>query len=263
MDPTQSPAAANMVVDSLNQIVGLFQSGMLTEEEFASAKTTVLELASPRNSSPSRQDSAEAAPVVASGPSGLRPSREPELEPEPEPELAPRQTKLCTPAKPAILVRAAAEQVAEEGVPEALSSSVERAPIILDGHDYAEILDELEEDDLLIAAREEHCAVPPRCADSGEDYTLVLRSALKEHFRSLRELFAAVDADGSGGLDKEELADICSRLGIAMSADEVAAALTEMDTDGDGTADFREFSAWYKRVRAPAGYVEASATGLT
>ena len=66
MDQTRSPGAANMVVDSLNQIVGLFQSGFLTEEEFVSAKTTILELASPRNSSPSREDSAEVAPVVAS-----------------------------------------------------------------------------------------------------------------------------------------------------------------------------------------------------
>ena len=45
--------------------------------------------------------------------------------------------------------KAAAEQVAEEGVPEAPSSSAERAPIILDGHDYAEILDELEDEDAL------------------------------------------------------------------------------------------------------------------
>lgn len=48
-----------------------------------------------------------------------------------------------------------------------------------------------------------------------------------------------------------------------MSADEVAAALTEMDTDGDGTADFREFSAWYKQATAQkaAGNAEASDTG--
>jgi Ca2+-binding EF-hand superfamily protein len=141
----------------------------------------------------------------------------------------------------------------EEGVPSAAAARassargiIEKAagPIVLDGHDYAEILDELEGEDLLICAREEHCAVPP------DSPPAAVRSALKAHFHGLGELFAAVDADGSGGLDGEELADICSRLGITMSADEVAAALKEMDTDGDGTADFREFNAWYKRVRS-------------
>ena len=61
------------------------------------------------------------------------------------------------------------------------------------------------------------------------------------------ELFNAVDEDGSGALDGDELANLCNRLGIAMSADDIAAALEEMDGDGDGTADFAEFAHWYKQ----------------
>ena len=48
-------------------------------------------------------------------------------------------------------------------------------------------------------------------------------------------------------MDTEELGKLCGRLGIAMSPEEVATALKDMDTDGDGTADFAEFAHWYKQ----------------
>ena len=162
---------------------------------------------------------------------------EPEPEPEPEPSLLQR-------------MKAASEahQELEDEEHESLPEGEPDGPIMLDGHDYAEMLDEMEEEDLLACAEEEHCSLPPRQADG--DYTAALRSVLKTHFRGVRELFSAVDADGSGGLDTDELGNLCDRLGITMSADEVATALKEMDTDGDGTADFQEFAAWFKKVRS-------------
>ena len=193
MEPSQT---ADLLV-----LAELFQSGMLTEAEFAAAKAKMLGLGTPPRAAVPPLQSAKV-----------------KLEPEP-------QSKSAT-------------QKGERGP----KSSID-GPIVLDGHDYANILDELEGEDLLVCAREEHCAVPPGSPPAA------VRSALKAHFQGLRELFAMVDADGSGGLDGEELGDLCSRLGIAMSADEVALALKEMDTDGDGTVDFREFNEWYKRVR--------------
>ena len=69
-----------------------------------------------------------------------------------------------------------------EGTPPSLpSQAAADGPIMIDGHDYAEMLDEMEEEDLLSCAEEEHCAVPARPEEG--DYVSVLRSALKAHFR--------------------------------------------------------------------------------
>ena len=67
MDHHQQPAAAanlSTLAASLTQIAGLFQSGMLTEAEFAAAKSTVLGLVTtpPRGASAA---AAAAAPVLA------------------------------------------------------------------------------------------------------------------------------------------------------------------------------------------------------
>ena len=37
---------------------------------------------------------------------------------------------------------------------------------------------------------------------------------------------------------------------LHVAPDEVETALKEMRTDGDGTAEFQEFDAWFKRVHA-------------
>lgn len=66
-----------------------------------------------------------------------------------------------------------------------------------------------------------------------------------------RRMFAMVDADGSGALDKGEVAVLCAELGLGeLSASELDAAMFEMDDDRSGTVNFGEFLQWWKRRQA-------------
>ena len=60
-----------------------------------------------------------------------------------------------------------------------------------------------------------------------------------------KELFNALDEDGSGTLDSLELGQLCQRLGIAMGQDDLAAAMEDMDQDGNGEVEYAEFEMWY------------------
>eukprot|EP01051_Picozoa_sp_SAG22_P003556 SAG22_NODE_175_length_16235_cov_67.112729_10_plen_185_part_00 len=68
-----------------------------------------------------------------------------------------------------------------------------------------------------------------------------------------RAVFERVDADGSGLVDRDEIAEIGENLGLGWGANaEAAAVLAEMDGDGDGEIDFDEFFGWLQ-VRACGG----------
>ncbi len=60
--------------------------------------------------------------------------------------------------------------------------------------------------------------------------------------------FKAVDADGSGLLDKNEVAQLAASAGKHLSAIELDAAMAEMDEDNSGEVSFDEFAQWYKRM---------------
>lgn len=60
-------------------------------------------------------------------------------------------------------------------------------------------------------------------------------------------LFQEADADGSGGLDHEEVATLARNLGRPLSEQELNEAMEEMDEDGGGTVDFDEFFHWYEK----------------
>ncbi len=60
-----------------------------------------------------------------------------------------------------------------------------------------------------------------------------------------KELFNALDEDGSGTLNSLELSQLCQRLGIAMGQDDIAAAMDDMDQDGNGEIEYTEFEMWY------------------
>jgi len=61
----------------------------------------------------------------------------------------------------------------------------------------------------------------------------------------VRVAFDKYDADGSGAIDKEELALLSKELGNELTDEELEKALKDLDLNGDGVIDFKEFSRWY------------------
>jgi hypothetical protein len=60
--------------------------------------------------------------------------------------------------------------------------------------------------------------------------------------------FRETDADGSGYLDRDEVARLYQRArGEKLSKSQLTAAMQEMDSDGSGEVDLSEFSEWWRR----------------
>lgn len=57
----------------------------------------------------------------------------------------------------------------------------------------------------------------------------------------LKRLFDMFDRDGNGYITAAELAHSMSKLGHALTAEELTGMIKEADTDGDGCIDFEEF----------------------
>jgi hypothetical protein len=66
-------------------------------------------------------------------------------------------------------------------------------------------------------------------------------------------LFCEADADGSGGLDRDEVKTLARQLGYPLSAVELDEAMTEMDSDGGGAVEFDEFLAWFRHIQDAGG----------
>ena len=58
------------------------------------------------------------------------------------------------------------------------------------------------------------------------------------------QLFAHIDIDGSGTLEREEIAEMTKELGKQLTERELDLAMAEMDGDGSGGVDLEEFAAW-------------------
>ena len=54
-----------------------------------------------------------------------------------------------------------------------------------------------------------------------------------------------IDEDGSGLLDREEVAQLSERLGAPLTKVKLDAAMMDMDEDGSGEVDFDEFKDWW------------------
>lgn len=54
----------------------------------------------------------------------------------------------------------------------------------------------------------------------------------------IRELFSQLDTDGSGFLEREEVAALSEQLGLQIGEEQLDAAIKLMDEDGDGVVDF-------------------------
>lgn len=69
------------------------------------------------------------------------------------------------------------------------------------------------------------------------------------------KLFAEVDRDGSGLLDRAEVAELAGKLGMPLETEaELTEAMGRMDADGSGDVDLEEFKLWWDRqLDADAG----------
>ena len=71
---------------------------------------------------------------------------------------------------------------------------------------------------------------------------------------NVRETFDKIDEDGNGLLDTTEIGHLLEGLGAPHSEEDIGHVMDEVDTDGDGTISFEEFTVWYlsseKRIRA-------------
>lgn len=83
---------------------------------------------------------------------------------------------------------------------------------------------------------------------------MTLQQALKTHYRtgSVKEVFASLDEDDSGCLDKDEFSQVVEILadavGFVMSEFEITVAFEDMDIDGSGAVQFEEFKAWWQKL---------------
>ena len=62
-------------------------------------------------------------------------------------------------------------------------------------------------------------------------------------------VFEEMDLDGSGTLEREEVDLAARKLGQSLSVDELDAGFAAMDADGSGGVDFEEFYKWFEGVQ--------------
>lgn len=67
-------------------------------------------------------------------------------------------------------------------------------------------------------------------------------SSRRDRVRELLEVFRHFDRDGDGKISAAELLEFFVSIGEAMGEEEAAAAVAEMDGDGDGRLDFGDFA---------------------
>jgi len=72
-----------------------------------------------------------------------------------------------------------------------------------------------------------------------------------ENFRrvEVRTLFDMVDEDGSGLIDRAEMARLLQSLGKSPPEEEVNEGFARLDHDASGSIDFDEFYTWYREVQ--------------
>lgn len=63
--------------------------------------------------------------------------------------------------------------------------------------------------------------------------------------KDVKPIFAKYDKDGSGAIDKDELAGMSAELGNPLDDEQLETALKDLDLNGDGVIDIDEFKRWY------------------
>jgi Ca2+-binding EF-hand superfamily protein len=71
---------------------------------------------------------------------------------------------------------------------------------------------------------------------------------------AVKKVFESFDKDKSGYIDLKELAAMCTELGKKISDDQAAAAMQQLDKNGDGRVTFDEFALWWTCTPGLGGY---------
>jgi glycerol-3-phosphate dehydrogenase len=69
-------------------------------------------------------------------------------------------------------------------------------------------------------------------------------------YRDVQDIFNAIDTDGNGYLDHQEIGEVAEVLGFPMSEKELAVAFQELDADSNGRISFEEFEQWWNHSNA-------------
>jgi len=69
--------------------------------------------------------------------------------------------------------------------------------------------------------------------------------------RRLERTFRAVDTNGNGYIDSDEIKEVLQKVGVKINSRQVDAILKLMDTDGDKLVSFEEFCAFFADVPTP------------
>jgi hypothetical protein len=75
-------------------------------------------------------------------------------------------------------------------------------------------------------------------------------------------MLVAVDEDGSGSLDKDELRQLVARLGKRLTDQQLQDAMDEMDPDQSGDVDYDEFEVWWQETAKQKDSVLGSLLGV-
>ena len=71
---------------------------------------------------------------------------------------------------------------------------------------------------------------------------------MREFKRLPQTLFASMDEDHSGSLDYDEVKELCVEMGRHLTEQQLADACEEMDADGSGDIDLKEFQQWWAKI---------------
>ena len=82
-----------------------------------------------------------------------------------------------------------------------------------------------------------------------------------DEYQKLEDRFDAMDLDGSGAIDGDELKMILQGLGEKLSTSRIAALLSEVDIDGSGEVDFDEFCLMMVTIREGGGSATLARVG--